>query len=174
MSQKQWGGRFSSAADARVEAFTESISYDKRLYHNDIRASQAHARMLGEVGLLTAEEAERIVAALADIEREIERGDFTWSAAQEDIHTHIENALIARLGDTGRKLHTGRSRNDQVATDAKLQVRDDLDAMLGRLVELQKAFVDAATRHEGVILPGYTHLQRAQPVLAAHYFLAYV
>jgi argininosuccinate lyase len=174
MSQKTWGGRFAADTDRRVEAFTESISYDRRLYRHDVRASQAHARMLAEVGLLTAEEAGRIAAALDGIAASIERGDFAFSTALEDVHTHIERALIDELGDLGRKLHTGRSRNDQVVTDVKLWCRDALDAVSERLAELQRAFLDAAERHKGVVLPGYTHLQRAQPVLAAHYFLAYV
>ncbi len=174
MSQKTWGGRFAADTDPRVERFTESISYDRRLYRHDLRASQAHARMLAEVGLLTADEARQIVDALQEIGRNIERGWFRYSTAQEDIHTHIENALIEKLGDVGRKLHTARSRNDQVVTDVKLWVRDAIDGIGQRLSELQSAFVDAAERHADVILPGYTHLQRAQPVLAAHYFLAYV
>jgi argininosuccinate lyase len=174
MSQKTWGGRFAGGTDARVEAFTESISFDRRQYRHDIRASQAHARMLAEVGLLTADEADRIVAALDEIGATIDAGRMEFSVALEDIHTHIERALIARLGDTGRKLHTGRSRNDQVVTDLKLWTRDAIDELDGLLRDLQAAFVEAAGRERGVILPGYTHLQRAQPVLAAHYFLAYV
>lgn len=174
MSHKTWGGRFSGETDNRVEAFTESISTDRRLYRQDIRASQAHARMLAEVGLLTADEAARITAALDDIAGEIERGEFTFSAKLEDIHTHIERALIERLGDVGRKLHTGRSRNDQVATDVKLWVRDAIDTLDAQVRELQASFLAAAQREHGVVLPGYTHLQRAQPVLAAHYFLAYI
>jgi len=173
VAQKTWGGRFSGETDNRVEAFTESISFDRRLYRHDIAASQAHARMLAEVGLLTADEAERIVHALAEICAEIERGQFAFSIQREDIHTHIEQALIERLGDVGRKLHTGRSRNDQVATDVRLWVRDTLDTVDGRLRELQAALVTAAERERDLVLPGYTHLQRAQPVLAAHYFLAY-
>jgi argininosuccinate lyase len=174
MSQKTWGGRFSGVTDDRVEAFTESISLDRRLYRHDIRASQAHARMLAEVGLVSAEEAGRIVTALDEIASEIEAGKFTFSVALEDIHTHIEKALIDRLGDVGRKLHTGRSRNDQVITDVRLWVRDNIDHLDGRLGELQAALVGSAEREREVVLPGYTHLQRAQPVLAAHYFLAYV
>ncbi len=173
MSQKTWGGRFSGDTDDRVEAFTESISFDRRLYRHDVRASQAHARMLAEVGLLTAGEAEQIVVALDAIAGEIDRGEFAFSVKLEDIHTHIERALIERLGDVGRKLHTGRSRNDQVVTDVKLWVRDALDGLDARLRELQVALVEAAGRDRDLILPGYTHLQRAQPVLAAHYFLAY-
>src|SRR5262245_15272562 len=174
MSQKTWGGRFSGQTDNRVEAFTESISVDRRLYRHDIRASQAHARMLGEVGLIKPDEAERIVTALDAIAAEIDRGTFPFTAALEDIHTHVERALIDRLGDLGRKLHTGRSRNDQVVTDVKLWVRDAIDDLDGQLKELQRAFVASAERERGVIIPGYTHLQRAQPVLAGHYFLAYV
>jgi argininosuccinate lyase len=174
VSQKTWGGRFSGATDNRVEAFTESISFDRRLYRHDVRASQAHARMLAEVGLLSADEAGQIVAALDDIAGEIDRGEFTFSIALEDIHTHIERALIERLGDVGRKLHTGRSRNDQVVTDVKLWVRDAIDGLDGRLKELQRALLGSAERDRDLVLPGYTHMQRAQPVLAAHYFLAYV
>src|SRR5262245_3743272 len=174
MSQKTWGGRFEGGTDAQVEAFTESISFDRRLYKHDIRASQAHARMLSEVGLLTTEEAGQIVAALDAIGTEIEAGEMEFSVTLEDIHTHIERALIAKLGDVGRKLHTARSRNDQVATDVKLWVRDAIDELDKLLADLQRAFVASAEREAGVILPGYTHLQRAQPVLAAHYFLAYV
>src|SRR5262245_16316869 len=172
MSQKTWGGRFSGGTDARVEAFTESISYERRLYPYDVRASQAHARMLADVGLLTADEAERICAALDAIAGEIERGEMPFRTELEDVHTHIERALIDRLGDIGRKLHTGRSRNNQVVTDVKLWVRDAIDGLTRRVVELQRAFLDAADHHRDVVLPGYTHLQRAQPVLAAHYFLA--
>src|SRR5438309_5474531 len=174
MSHKTWGGRFSGATDNRVEAFTESISFDRRLYRHDVRASQAHARMLADVGLLTAEEAAQIVTTLGAIAGEIERGEFPFSIKLEDIHTHIERALIERLGDVGRKLHTGRSRNDQVVTDVKLWVRDAIDCVDGCLCELQKALLAAAERERDLILPGYTHLQRAQPVLAAHYFLAYI
>jgi argininosuccinate lyase len=174
VSQKTWGGRFSGETDDRVERFTESISIDRRLYRHDVLASQAHARMLAEVGLLTGNEADQIVATLDAIAGEIERGEFAFTIKLEDIHTHIERALIERLGDVGRKLHTGRSRNDQVVTDVKLWVRDALDALDGKLVELQRSLVNAAARNREVVLPGYTHLQRAQPVLAAHYFLAYV
>src|SRR5438105_2079440 len=120
MSQKMWGGRFTGGADSRMEQFTESISFDRRLYRHDIIGSQAHARMLAEVGLLTAAEAEQIVAALDEIGATIDAGEMEFSISLEDIHMHIEKALIAKLGDTGRKLHTGRSRNDQVVTDLKL------------------------------------------------------
>ncbi len=174
MSQKTWGGRFSGNTDSRVEAFTESISFDRRLYRHDIIGSQAHARMLAEVGLLTATEAEQIVRALDEIGADIDAGKMEFTISLEDIHTHIERALIAKLGDTGRKLHTGRSRNDQIATDIKLWMRDAIDDLDSLLADLQRAFVESAERERGVVIPGYTHLQRAQPVLAAHYFLAYV
>src|SRR5437588_309680 len=168
MSQKTWGGRFSGETDHRVEAFTESISFDRRLYRQDITASKAHARMLAEVGLLTCDEAERIAATLDQIAGEIERGEFAFSVQLEDIHTHIERSLIERLGDVGRKLHTARSRNDQVVTDVKLWVREAIDGLDARLLELQRALLDAAERERELVLPGYTHLQRAQSVIALH------
>lgn len=174
MSQKTWGGRFEGGTDNRVEAFTESIRFDRRLYRHDIRASQAHARMLAEVGILTVQEAEQIATALDEIGATIDRDEMPFSISLEDIHTHIERALIDKLGDLGRKLHTGRSRNDQVVTDVKLWTRDAVDEIDGRLLALQRALLTAAERNRDLVLPGYTHLQRAQPVLAAHYFLAYV
>src|SRR4051794_36648009 len=171
---KAWGGRFEQSTDRRVEQFTESISFDRRLFEHDIRGSIAHAEMLAHVGLLTPEECQQIVRALSDIRAEIEEGRFSFVLEREDVHMHVEAALIDRLGDVGRKLHTARSRNDQVATDVKLWTRDALDRIDGRLVDLQRALVAAAERHPDLILPGYTHMQRAQPILAAHYFLAYV
>ncbi|HEX8201758.1 MAG TPA: argininosuccinate lyase, partial [Isosphaeraceae bacterium] len=174
MASKPWGGRFGAATDRRVEEFTESISFDRRLFEHDIRGSIAHARMLAAVGLLTADECEQIVQGLSEIRAEIEAGRFPFAIEREDVHMHVEAALIERLGDVGRKLHTARSRNDQVATDLKLWTRDALDSIDTRLADLQRALVGAAERHRAVILPGYTHLQRAQPVLAPHYFLAYV
>ncbi len=174
MSQKTWGGRFAAPTDKLVEQFTESISFDRRLYPQDVRASQAHARMLAGCGILTVSEAEQIVGALAAIQADIEAGRMDYRTSLEDIHTHIEADLIRRLGDLGRKLHTARSRNDQVVTDVKLWVRDAIDDLDARLVKLQRAFLGLADRERDVVLPAYTHLQRAQPVLAAHYFLAYV
>jgi argininosuccinate lyase len=174
MSQKTWGGRFSAPTDRLVEQFTESISFDQRLYPHDVRASQAHARMLAGCGILTPAEADQIVAALDAIRADIEAGRMEYTTTLEDIHTHIEAALIRRLGDLGRKLHTARSRNDQVVTDVKLWVREAIDALDARLADLQRAFVGFADRENDVVVPAYTHLQRAQPVLAAHYFLAYV
>jgi argininosuccinate lyase len=174
VADKPWGGRFADRTDRRVEQFTESISFDRRLFEHDIRGSIAHARMLARVGLVSESECEQIVQGLAEIRVEIAEGRFSFSIEQEDIHMHIESALIARLGDVGRKLHTARSRNDQVSTDVKLWTRDALDAIDARLADLQRSFVDLADRHRDLILPGYTHLQRAQPVLAPHYALAFV
>lgn len=171
---KAWGGRFLQATDPRVEAFTESISFDKRLYAVDIRGSMAHATMLAHSGLISNEERDHICAHLDQIGEEIAAGHFTFTHDLEDIHMHIENALIVRIGDVGRKLHTGRSRNDQIATDLKLYTRDAIDDLDKLLAEVQAAFVSRCDLDAGVVLPGYTHLQRAQPVLAAHYWLAYV
>ena len=173
MSVKPWGGAFDAQTDPRVEKFTESISFDSRLAAVDIRGSQAHARMLASVGLLTSDESRQILETLADIGGEIARGEMVWKTELEDIHMHIESALIARIGDVGRKLHTARSRNDQVSTDLKLYVRDSLTTIDGLLRELQRAFVDRCASDADVVLPGFTHLQRAQPVMAAHYWLAY-
>jgi argininosuccinate lyase len=171
--EKPWGGVFDSATDRRVEKFTESISFDQRLYAHDIQGSIAHAQMLAQVGLLTADECREIEAGLAEIKAEIEAGRFPFRLELEDIHMHIERALIERTGDVGRKLHTGRSRNDQVSTDLRLWTRDAIDQVDGLLIDLQKAFVGRCDGDRDVIVPGYTHLQRAQPVLAAHYWLAY-
>src|SRR6185436_16171135 len=166
-------GVFNKATDRRVEKFTESVSFDHRLYAHDVQGSIAHAQMLAKVGLLSEDECRRICQTLTDIRDEIAAGNFELRTELEDIHMHIEQALIDRLGDVGRKLHTGRSRNDQVSTDLRLWVRDALDRVDARLVDLQKAFVGRCDGDLDVILPGYTHLQRAQPVLAPHYWLAY-
>ncbi len=170
---KAWGGAFSQATDPRVEKFTESISFDARLAEVDIRGSQAHARMLAEVGLISAAERDAIITTLDEIGSEISQGKMAWKIELEDIHMHIESALIVRLGDTGRKLHTGRSRNDQVATDLKLWVRGAIDELDELLADVQRAFVGRSDADQDVVLPGYTHLQRAQPVMAVHYWLAY-
>jgi argininosuccinate lyase len=156
-----------------VERFTESVSFDQRLYAHDIRGSIAHAQMLASVGLISPVEARQIEEGLLEIGREIEAGRFEFRIELEDVHMHIERALIERLGDVGRKLHTARSRNDQVSTDLRLWVRDAMDEIDRLLVDLQRAFVGRCDRDRDVILPGYTHLQRAQPVLAPHYWLAY-
>jgi argininosuccinate lyase len=173
VAEKAWSGVFSEATDRRVERFTESISFDRRLFAHDIAGSVAHAQMLAHVGLLSADECRQIEQALAAIRQEIEQNRFEFSIDAEDIHLHIERALIARLGDTGRKIHTARSRNDQVATDLRLWQREAIERIDSRLVELQRAFVGRCDADIDCILPGYTHLQRAQPVLAPHYWLAY-
>lgn len=173
MAEKAWGGVFDQATDRRVERFTESISFDRRLYAHDIEGSIAHAQMLAKVGLLTTDECQQIEQGLGEIRQQIEQGQFQFSIELEDIHMHIERALIDRLGDIGRKLHTARSRNDQVSTDLRLWVRDAIDRIDSRLERLQVAFVERGDRDQGVILPAYTHTQRAQPVLATHYWLAY-
>ncbi|MFO0902396.1 MAG: argininosuccinate lyase [Pirellulales bacterium] len=173
MASPSRSGVFSSGPDKRVELFTESISFDQRLYPQDIRASIAHAQMLASVGLLEPIECQQIHDALEKIRERIEEGRFEYKTELEDIHMHIETALIRRLDDTGRKLHTGRSRNDQVSTDLRLWVRDSIDLLDQRLSDLQRAFLYRCDVDVDVILPGYTHFQRAQPVLAAHYWLCY-
>jgi len=173
VAEKAWGGVFEQATDRRVEQFTESVSFDRRLYAHDIDGSLVHAQMLAHVGLISPEECRRIEQALGEIRQEIEQGSFPFCTELEDIHMHIERALIERIGDAGRKLHTARSRNDQVATDLRLWTREAIDRIDRRLVELQRAFVRRCDADAEVILPGYTHTQRAQPVLAPHYWLAY-
>lgn len=143
------------------------------MYHQDIRGSRAHAEMLGHVGLISTDEQSQIDKVLSEIEGELDRGEFTFRTELEDIHMHIEQALIDRLGDVGRKLHTGRSRNDQVSTDLRLWVRDSVDALDRAICQLQAAFVGRCDADRDIVLPAYTHLQRAQPVLAPHYWLAY-
>ncbi|MEK6235733.1 MAG: argininosuccinate lyase [Planctomycetales bacterium] len=172
-TQKPWQGVFSGSTDQRVEQFSESISFDQRLFNQDIAGSIAHAQMLSDVGLLTSDEAQRIETALQEIRQEIEKGEFVFKTELEDIHMNIESVLIERLGDVGRKLHTARSRNDQVATDFRLWIRDAIDEIDQGLEGLQRAFVGRCDQDADVILPGYTHLQRAQPVPAPHYWLAY-
>ena len=171
--KKPWGGVFEGDTDPRVEKFTESVSFDHRLYAQDVQGSTAHARMLAKTGVLTDEECQQIVDGLEQIASEIADGSFPFRTELEDVHMNIERALIERIGDVGRKLHTGRSRNDQVSTDFRLWIRDAIDTIDARLVDLQKAFVSRCEQDAEVILPGYTHLQRAQPVLANHYWLAY-
>ena len=166
-------GVFDHAADKRVERFTESISFDKRLYAHDIRGSIAHAEMLATVGILSADEVAQISTTLNAIGQRIENGEMEYRNSLEDIHMHIEQALIDELGDVGRKLHTGRSRNDQVSTDMRLWCRDAIDMVDALLLDLQRSFVGRCDRDLDIVLPAYTHLQRAQPVLAPHYWLCY-
>jgi argininosuccinate lyase len=173
VTAKAWEGVFDQSTDRRVEVFSESISFDRRLYAHDIAGSIAHATMLAHTGLLTADECRQIVEGLEQIRAEIEAGQFAFKIELEDIHMHVERALIERIGDVGRKLHTARSRNDQVATDMRLWVRDAIDQIDRHLVDLQRAFVGRCEGDFDVILPGYTHTQRAQPVLAPHYWLCY-
>jgi argininosuccinate lyase len=173
LADKPWSGVFDRATDRRVEKFTESVSFDRRLYAHDIRGSIAHAHMLSKVGILTDDERHQIITGLEQIGHEIAAGSFKFREELEDVHMNVERALIDRIGDVGRKLHTGRSRNDQISNDIRLWVRDELDSMAVRLEAVQRAFLGRADQDEGVILPAYTHLQRAQPVLAAHYWLAY-
>ncbi|MBX3425641.1 MAG: argininosuccinate lyase [Pirellulales bacterium] len=161
------------AAVKLVEKFTESVSFDARLYAQDVAGSIAHAQMLASVGVLSADEVEQIVAGLTAIHDDIEAGAFVFRQELEDVHMNIERALVERIGDVGRKLHTGRSRNDQVSTDFRLWIREAIDRTDRLLANLQRAFVGRCEHDAGVILPGYTHLQRAQPVLANHYWLAY-
>jgi argininosuccinate lyase len=172
-SSKPWGGRFTESTDAFVEAFTASINFDQRLYRYDIAGSIAHARMLAHVGIITDDECTRIVSGLEDIQADIERGDFAWSVALEDIHMNIEARLIERIGETGKKLHTGRSRNDQVATDLRLYLRDAIDTLCAALRRLQAALVDLAERETATIMPGFTHLQVAMPISFGHHMLAW-
>lgn len=174
MSGKAWGGRFTGATNADVERFTESIHVDHRLWEVDIQASTAHAHMLTKTGIITVAEGQALVAGLARIGERLRLGQVEFKASLEDIHMHIEAALIADLGDIGRKLHTGRSRNDQVATDLRLWVRSAIDRVIAGIRDLQKSLLAAADRHQHQIIPAYTHWQRAQPVLAAHYFVAYI
>ena len=167
-------GVFSDGMDGRLARFSESVSFDHRLYRQDIRGSIAHARMLCRQGLLLPEEFEAIHRELVDIQGVIERGEMPFKIELEDIHMHIEQALIDRIGDVGRKLHTARSRNDQVSTDLRLWVREHLDRVDLLLKDLQRAFLVRCSIDQGVVIPAYTHMQRAQPVLAAHYWLAYI
>ncbi len=173
MASPSRSGAFDSAVDKRVERFTESISFDSRLYRQDITGSIAHAQMLADQEILTSEEASQIEEALLGIGKQLDDGTFEVREDLEDIHMNIEHALIEQLGDTGRKLHTGRSRNDQVSTDTRLWVREAIDRVDRLLLGLQKAFVGRCDRDADLILPAYTHMQRAQPVLAPHYWLAY-
>ncbi|MBU2760589.1 argininosuccinate lyase [Acidithiobacillus sulfurivorans] len=174
MSEKMWGGRFAAGTDSLVEAFTASILVDSRLYAEDIRGSQAHARMLGRVGVLTASEVEAIVSGLQQVGQEIAEQRLPFVDSLEDIHMHVESRLTEIIGDVGKKLHTGRSRNDQVATDLRLYTRACVDDLVAALRHLQGVFVDLAEREVETILPGLTHMQVAQPVSFGHHCMAYV
>jgi argininosuccinate lyase len=171
--EKPWQGRFSGETSRLVEEFTSSLDFDRRLYRYDIAGSMAHARMLGKQGILTQVEVNEIVSGLEAVRGEIDRGEFEFEAADEDIHMAVERRLTVLIGEVGRKLHTARSRNDQVALDIRLYLRDQVGELLQSLQALRLVGAKLARRYFGVILPGYTHLQQAQPVLYSHHLLAY-
>ncbi|MCU7814483.1 MAG: argininosuccinate lyase [Candidatus Thiodiazotropha sp. (ex Rostrolucina anterorostrata)] len=170
---KLWSGRFNQPTDAVVEAFTASVEFDRRLYQYDIQGSIAHATMLASQGILSDAERDAIVQGLELIRKRIEQGDFTWSVALEDVHMNIESALTEAIGDAGKKLHTGRSRNDQVATDIRLWLRDEIETIRTAILRLQAALLDKAELEIETILPGFTHLQTAQPVTFGHHLMAW-
>ena len=173
MSDKPWDGRFAERTDAGVERFTSSIQTDRRLYPYDIEGSVAHCRMLAKVGVITREEAGTLVEGLRRIQRELDQGDFQFDDSLEDIHMHIEARLLREVGEVAQKLHTARSRNDQVAVDARMFLREATRRIIDGLHGLRGVLVTLAEQHIDVIMPGYTHLQRAQPVLLAHHWMAY-
>ena len=177
MSQQRpkalWGGRFTESTDSFVQAFTASVEFDQRMAGEDIQGSIAHATMLAEQGILTETETHIIIDGLRQIESEIESDEFSWSITHEDVHMNIESRLIDLIGDTGKKLHTGRSRNDQVATDIRLWLRNMIDRAFSELTRLQSGLVTIAEREAETIMPGFTHLQAAQPVTFGHHMLAW-
>lgn len=172
--KKPWAGRFKGKTSKIVESFTESISFDHRLWRYDVRGSIAHAKMLGKQGIIPKEDSEKIINGLRDIAHEIESGKFRFRKDLEDIHMNIEAALIKKIGDVGGKLHTARSRNDQVALDLRLYLRAETREILSLIKKFQKTLLNIATKHLNSLMPGYTHMQRAQPVLLSHHLLAYV
>ena len=173
MTQKLWGGRFTQPTDKFVEEFTASIGFEQRLGNYDIQGSKAHAEMLGRQGIIAVAEAEQIIAGLNEIQNDIDADKLEFSVALEDIHMNIEARLIERIGAVGGKLHTGRSRNDQVAVDIRLYLRDEIDTILDYLKKLESSLIQQAEENLDVIMPGFTHLQTAQPVLYSHHMLAY-
>ncbi|MCC5871140.1 MAG: argininosuccinate lyase [Gammaproteobacteria bacterium] len=173
VQSKLWGGRFQEPTDAFVERFTASVTFDRRLYRQDIAGSVAHATMLCKVGVLSQGERDAIVDGLGQVREEIENGDFDWSVSREDVHMNIEARLTEIIGVTGKKLHTGRSRNDQVATDIRLWLRDEIDGLDAELQRLAEGLLTQAEAHADTIMPGFTHLQTAQPVTFGHHLLAY-
>lgn len=170
---KLWGGRFSKATDALVDDFNSSIRFDARMYKQDIKGSMAHAEMLGRQGIIPKDDAALIVKTLGEILKDIENGKVEFSIDAEDIHMNIETILTERIGDAGKKLHTGRSRNDQVALDLRMYLRDESDELLEMLKNTMTVLLDLASAHLDTIMPGYTHLQKAQPVTFAHHVMAY-
>jgi argininosuccinate lyase len=172
-ANQAWGGRFDEPVDDFVARFTASVQFDRRLYREDIQGSIAHAQMLCEVDVLSAEERDQIITGLEHIAEDIAAGNFTWSVAREDVHMNIEAALTERIGSVGKKLHTGRSRNDQVATDIRLWLRHQIDDLTTLVGLLQRGIIDLAGRNSDTIMPGFTHLQTAQPVTFGHHLLAW-
>lgn len=170
---KLWGGRFSKNTNELVDAFNASIDFDKRLYHEDIRGSIAHANMLAKCGIIPAEDGEKIVAGLKDILADIEAGNFSFEVALEDIHMNVEARLTERIGKAGARLHTARSRNDQVALDMHMYMKREVAEIAELLINFEKALLTVAKKHDKTLMPGYTHLQRAQPITFAHHLLAY-
>jgi len=170
----QWSGRFKEPVDEQVKRFTASVGFDRRLAKYDIEGSLAHARMLAAAGILPRRDLAAIERGLGRVRREIESGQFEWSLDAEDVHLNIERRLIALAGDAGKRLHTARSRNDQVATDLRLWLRDEIDQIVKRIVALERALLEQARRHASLVMPGFTHLQVAQPVTFGHHLLAYV
>lgn len=173
MSDKPWDGRFAEGTDTSVEAFTSSIQVDRRLYPYDIEGSVAHCRMLAKVGVITDEEASQLVEGLGRIKRDLDRGNFEFDDSLEDIHMHIETRLLQDVGKVAQKLHTARSRNDQVALDTRMYLRDVTTRIIAGLNRLRRVMAKSAEQHVDTVMPGYTHLQRAQPVLLAHHWMAY-
>jgi argininosuccinate lyase len=169
-----WGGRFSGGVSGVMERINASIAFDRELYRQDIRGSKAHAAMLVKTGIISKEDGEAIAKGLDKIEKEISEGNFEFSTALEDIHMNIESRLTEMTGDAAKRLHTARSRNDQVATDLRLWVRDAADAVMADIRDLQTALLDQAESHADTVMPGYTHLQTAQPVTTGHHLMAYV
>lgn len=170
---KLWGGRFTAGTDKAVDDFHSSIRFDSRMYRQDIEGSIAHAEMLGKVGVISAEEAELICTTLREILSDIESGKVQFETEAEDIHMNIEKILIERIGDTGRKLHTGRSRNDQVALDLRMYLKGEVSTIKSMLLELMSVLLDISEKSTNIVMPGYTHLQRAQPITLAHHMMAY-
>ena len=171
--KKLWGGRFSSSTSHSMETFSASVGFDRRLYQQDIAGSIAHARMLHTQGIISRKDFSDIQAGLLEIREEIGRGEFDWSDALEDVHMNIEQALTDKIGEAGKKLHTGRSRNDQIATDMRLYLRDEVDQICAMLTTVQHALIDVAEREAATLLPGFTHMQTAQPVTLGHHILAW-
>ncbi len=172
-TNQAWGGRFNEPVDAFVARFTASVDFDQRLAQQDIKGSLAHAKMLTKAGVLSEDELQLIISGLQDIAAEIDQGTFAWSVALEDVHMNIEAALTERIGIVGKKLHTGRSRNDQVATDIRLWLRDQIDNIKPLFSTLQTGLIELASAEADSIMPGFTHLQTAQPVTFGHHLLAW-